>query len=180
MSIALDIVQALVFGLPERKPAYLRESPILGVDSEAWRDFVKCFVNAENSVTDHFRYGIFEFTVKRMCDLGLMVNPETTSSRGRLVWVATWVHPLSLRTFLADHARQYEAFCQSMAGYASETIVRQLMGVTIDDTEASLSGLLAVAHRAGLHGLESWVSDPKERAEFSHTTTLFKNVNGIF
>lgn len=176
MSLAVDIVKALVFGVSEEQPA-----PLPSIEVAEWKRFAKAFVNPANAVTETFRYGLFQLSVKRMCDLGLMTNPQPISTKsGRLVWSAQWVEPLSLRSFLADPARQYQAFCDSMRDYANAETVVQSIGREVDGRRATLSGLLAVAHRAGTQGLESWIESPAERLEFSHTTALFENVNGLF
>jgi len=179
--LALDLMQALVFGFPEVKPAHFAESPIAAVPLTDWKRFAKSFINAENDVTDSFRYGIFEMSVRRLCDLGLMVKPHTTATRsGKLVWLATWEAPWTLKTFLADHSAQYQTFCTSMVDYSHAEGVRDLVGRAVDTRIATLSGLLAVAHRAGLQGLGTWFANGAEREAFSHTTALFQLVNGIF
>ena len=55
-----------------------------------------------------------------------------------------------------------------------------VIGQKIEDQDATLSGLLAVAKKAGLGGLASWVKSAKERSTFKDTTESYQQLNGIF
>lgn len=177
MPLVFDIVKSLVFGNGTHETHL--SHPINGVVHTDWLRFVKVFLNIDNRVSENFRYGCFEMTVRRLCDLRLMNDPTTVQKNGRLVWVATWVDPWNLKRFLDDPDKQYEIFSRSMSEYAALDLDTQL-GVKVEGTEATLSGLLAVAHRAGLPGLASWLSNAAERREFSNTTDYFTRANGIF
>ena len=120
-------------------------------------------------------------TVRRLCDLGAMGNPRMVQHEGRQVWNADWIDPTSLRAFLDDGMTQYGLFAQSIQNYAEDAALRSMVGVTVDNSKATLSGLLTVAHRAGLPGLSSWVTDPKNRAKFrDNTTAHYARANGLF
>jgi hypothetical protein len=58
--------------------------------------------------------------------------------------------------------------------------VSGLVGVEVDGARCSLSGLLGVAHMAGVEGCLGWVKDPQARRKFSETTKVFEKCNGIF
>lgn len=178
MSLAVDIVKSLMFGFEEPDARTVVRSPLPRVSDQAWAGFTKVFINPANDITPHFRYGLFEFSVRRLCDLGLMANPSTVDNSGRMVWVAQWIPPLTLRRFLSSKQGQYETFVKSMLDYSRSIDLDPLDN--IEGVKPSLSGLLAVAHRAGLQGLQTWVRSPEERVEFSHTTQFFLRANGIF
>jgi hypothetical protein len=56
-----------------------------------------------------------------------------------------------------------------------------LVGTEVDGVPLTLSGVLSVAHRAGLPGLSSWVVNPRDRQRFSrNTTAYFTRGNGLF
>lgn len=156
--------------------------PIDGLTRKEWVDFVRIFVNGNPyTVTQSFRLGAFEMTVRRLCDLGAMANPRPTRHAGWQVWDAEWKRPESLIEFLSDFFGQYDLFAQSIAQYATEEKIREAVGTVIDGVPLTLSGALSVAHRAGLPGFLSWVSKPKDRVRFSRNTTAFFNRgNGLF
>jgi hypothetical protein len=159
----------------------VREAPLEGVSFDAWMLFVRALLKfSGEGVTENFRYGKFEFTIRRLCDLGLMTNPRPMSKRGRLIWDADWLDGWNLRKFLQSNRTQYNLFCRSMLEYSKEIGVQDSVGKSVDDTTTTLSGVLAVAHRAGISGLFSWLSNPQTRKEFSHTTDFFQRANKLF
>lgn len=166
-------------------PARVKEEDFtipLPIARNQWLAFVKVLATGERkAVTPNFRLGVFEMTVRRLCDIGAMENPRMVQHEGRQVWDADWIRPANLRAFLDDGMTQYALFAQSVQGYASDERLRSMVGVTVDNSKATLSGLLAVAHRAGLPGLSSWVTDPKNRAKFrDNTTAHYARANGLF
>jgi hypothetical protein len=166
-------------------PAKVREDdfPIpLPIARNQWLAFVKLLASGKrDEVTPNFRLGVFQMTVRRLCDIGAMANPRMVEHEGRNVWDADWVNPVSLRAFLDNGMTQYTLFSQSIQGYANDEKLRSMVGATIDNSKATLSGLLTVAHRAGLPGLSTWVTDPKNRAKFSENTTAhYARANGLF
>lgn len=156
--------------------------PIDCLTRKAWLAFVRVFVNRDShAITPNFRLGAFEMTVPRLCDLGAMENLRLTHHNGWQVWDADWKKPASLVEFLDDALGQYELFAESIRRYSLDELVRGFVGTKIDEHTATLSGILAVAHRAGLPGLSSWIVNPKDRRRFSrNTTTYFERANGLF
>lgn len=156
--------------------------PVPGITRESWVKFVGAMVNGKaHHVTDSFRLGAFELTVRRLCDLGVMTNLRGTGLERGKVWDADWIAPGGLKAFLDSPLQQYDLFAESTRRYAEDSKVKTLVGATVDDTVTTLSGVLAVAHRAGLPGLSSWVVNPKDRQRFSKTTTAFySKANGLF
>jgi hypothetical protein len=156
--------------------------PFSGVNHEAWLGYVKACMNPATRVTANSRIGVFEFTIRRLCDLGVMHSLEGQSEKGHpgVKWNAKWTPPRNLQSFLADRLGQYRLFSQSTEDYANELDLVRAIGAPVDGAEASLSGLLGVAHRSGLKGLRTWLASPKERAEFKRTTAIFQHTNGLF
>lgn len=54
--------------------------------------------------------------------------------------------------------------------------------VTLEDKSIpiTLSGLLALAHSAGMRGAASWLQNANDREKYPHTTKVFSQVNGLF
>jgi hypothetical protein len=166
--------------LPDRQRDL--EVPLAGITRESWVKFVGAMVNGKaDHVTPTYRLGAFELSVRRLCDLGVMTNLRGTGLESGKVWDADWIPPGNLKTFLADPFHQYDLFSESMRRYSADPAVTAFVGALVDDTTTTLSGVLAVAHRAGLPGLSSWVVTPKERTRFSNNTTAFySKANGLF
>lgn len=156
--------------------------PVDLVTRKQWVDFIRIFINGNpRTITPAFRLGTFEMTVRRLVDLGAMVDPETTKYKGRRVWSATWKNPANLKTFLDDPLIQYGLFAESINRYANDDKVRNAIDSEIDGNKLTLSGALAVAHRAGLPGFAHWIQDPKDRQRFKdNTTSFFQRSNGLF
>jgi hypothetical protein len=171
---------------PERSKVNV---PIATVTPEQWVSFVRLFVGP-NTVTKQYRYGVFGMTVRRLVDLGVMRNLRAIHQKGgpqrgepSIVWSAEWAPqdpPVSLKAFIGQPMWQYSLFAESMSRYATTPAVRDCVGVTVDDTTATLSGVLAVSHRAGAKGLKSWLKKEKERADFAHTSDCYRRANGLF
>jgi hypothetical protein len=181
-AVAIGIEAGLTFLLSQ---AVARQEsinvPIEGITRNSWLTFVKTSVNGNpRTITPNFRLGAFEMSVRRLADLGYMVGPKQVRYNGHSVWDADWVAPLSLRAYLADGLKQYETYAESVRLYADAPELLSLVDRTIDDKPATMSGLLAVAHRAGLHGLTTWASAREERERFNHTTEFFTRANGLF
>ena len=158
-------------------------SPISGVSNEAWTDFAIAMRTAQmGSVSASNALGGFEMKPRRLADLGLFKNIRCARSnvngKDRMVWIGDPVPPLTLEVFLSDPKLQYAAFSKSMERY-----VKGLRDGSISKPEGgaltgtTLSGILAVLHRAGPNGLKRW-NDEDDR--FDETKDLFSKTNGIF
>lgn len=187
-AISLGAGALLAFGSAEASVTRPRPSvrdyhvPIDRLTRKDWVEFVKVFVNGNpHTITRSFRLGVFEMTVRRLCDLGAMANPRPTKHSGWQVWDADWQQPTSLVDFLNDPLGQYELFAESIRRYSVDEGVKALVGTLVDGVPLTLSGVLSVAHRAGLPGLSSWVVNPRDRQRFSrNTTAYFTRGNGLF
>jgi hypothetical protein len=172
-------------GLLVERSTYTYKSPFPKIADAKWTRFVNCMKAASPYlVTPTFNFGLFAFAVRRLCDLKVMRNPKQIDFKGKRVWSADWVEPWTLKRFLADTASQYRLFVASNVDYGSRIVLtkalRQALGSVIDGQRVTLSGLLAVCHKAGFAGAQSWVKSAKDRIKFAATTAAFGKCNGIF
>lgn len=154
----------------------------LALTRKQWLDFLRVAACGNpRTITPSFRLGVFGFHVRRLCDLGVMTDPKVIKYKGRQVWDAHWLNPSSLQAFQVAPMIQYRLFTDSMKRYHLAPEVAQAVGQIIDGQKVTQSGALMLAHRAGLSGMASWLSDPAIRVRFSNNTTAFFNdANGIF
>lgn len=155
------------------------ESELDGVDDEAWTEFVLAMKTQEPSaVSASNEYGMFALKPRRLADLGLVKNLSNARSGKRMVWVGDWVPPLTEKLFLATPRLQYKAFAASMQRYATGIADGS---ITMPDggrpEDMTLSGALAILHRAGPSGLKTWGDEAKR---FPATIDLYAKVNGTF
>jgi hypothetical protein len=154
--------------------------PPTSVSAEAWTRFVGALQTAPLAArSPSGRLGLFATHLRRLEQLGY-VRGIGRARDGALT--AFWVPPLTEETFLSDPRLQYTALAASMADL-SETILRRYgsaVGRAVDGRPATLSGLLAVAHRVGIPGLVSWLGSSVERAHQRIATAAFGRANGIF
>lgn len=157
------------------------ELPIKALTRKQWLDFVRVCSNGNpRTVTPSFRLGVFELSVRRLCDLGAMENPRIAKYQGNQVWDADWRNPRNLRAFHDDPMAQYSLFADSMRRYADEAMVKDQIGQAIDGASMTLSGALIVAHRGGVPGLIAWTVDPSKREKHRTTVDYYQKGNGLF
>ncbi len=154
----------------------------LALTRKQWLAFLRVAACAKpRTVTPSFRLGVFEMSVRRLCDLGAMAEPKVIHYEGRQVWDAHWTNPASLEAFQAAPMLQYKLFTDSIKQFFVCPEVAEAVGQVVDGHKVTQSGALMVAHRAGLPGMVSWMADPFVRARFSeNTTAFFERANGIF
>lgn len=154
-------------------------SEIPGVSDEDWTRFVVVMkTQSPRSVSASNELGMFAMRVKRLADLGLVKNLKSARApTGRMTWFGDWVAPLTQDAFLGDPRIQYRVFAASMRCYADGLSDGDIECPDDLPSDMSLSGMLAILHRCGPHGLKSW-SDKSKR--FEQTTDLFEAANGIF
>jgi len=158
-------------------------SPWKDVPSPAWTAFTRGLGKSiSTDVDSRYRLGIFAMGARRLADLGLMRSPKKTTWKGRTgVWLADWIPPHSETRFLASPEAQYRTFLASMIDYrraiTSKPELASVIGKEIGDKKATLSGLLAVVHHAGLGGLGKWISGERR---VPATTEAFNAATGIF
>lgn len=152
-------------------------SPIQGVSDDAWTGFVrKMKVGNPEDIDDKGNVGMFGMTVRRLTDLGIFKDPKKVGG----VWNANWQVPK--QQLLSSPNLQYKLFEKSMLGHVGfiKNKLDKGIGIQIQGKKSTLSGLLAVAHRAGAEGMKNWVSSPEQQAKFPGTTALYLSMNGIF
>lgn len=180
---------------PEVKTASGSESPESGkkakandrltrefakIDRAGWEEFVSAMETApRNKISARYKLGAFQMDARRLADVGVMTSARKVSYGPEMgVWMGKWAEGLSEKDFLGSIPLQYAAFVRSIRATAPK--VSKYVGTVVEDKTATLSGLLGVAHVAGVTGVESWVADPGVRRRFAATTGVFHRTNGIF
>lgn len=148
-------------------------SPIVGVDDAQWSQFVAGMVVQEpEAVSDSNEVGMFAMKPRRLGDLGFVKRLARDKKGGRAVWVGAFVAPLTPEKFLRDPELQYHVFAKSMKDYAKKIE----SGEIERPPGVSLSGSLAVLHKAGPMGLKSW----SQGERFPSTEKSYERVAGVF
>lgn len=155
-----------------------KASPISGVSSTQWLKFMEALKSGRAANAEEAgRIGDFAISVRRLADLGIVQNPKKTKTS----WDAEWTN-ISKEKFTGSPELQEQALAKSLGDYAGKirTDYVKAIGKSVNDKPITLSGLLGVAHVAGIKGLETWLRDGKVREKFPGTTKLFETTNGIF
>jgi hypothetical protein len=144
-------------------------SPLPGVPDEAWADYCNALAREQPMYDSNRRVGRYEHRKDRLRELGL--DPGVLTH-----------HPRALD--LQDAALAIDAADSAQHIAASGTDARIGAALWIpDDPEPhkiTLSGLLGVAHVAGLEGMIGWLEHRDDRKRFPHTTATFIATNGAF
>lgn len=150
------------------------KSELPGVGDSEWTQFCRALICAKPSeVSPSNGLGMFSQTPRRLADLGMVKKlARTKSPSNRTIWVAVFVAPMTCSKFLSSPSKQYETFSRSTKNYADKIA----SGEIEKDPSMSLSGALAVLHRAGPSGLKTWESGER----FEGTVSAFERVNGLF
>lgn len=128
-------------------------SPLEGVGDEPWTEFVGLLGNPKNVSREALsgHLGLFLFHPLRLNRLGIISDGK----------------------FLRSPASQYRALVTSFQDYVP-LLKRDVTA------RRTLSGLLGVAHRAGLRATRKWIRSDDDKANHPFTTATFELVNGIF
>ena len=150
------------------------KSELPDVDDACWTQFVRSMITAPlSAVSRSNALGLFEMTPRRLADLGAVKRlTRARSDEGRTIWVAVFVPPLSCEKFLKNPQTQYRVFGKSMRDYTNKISTGEIGR----DPKMSLSGALAILHRCGPNGLETWKSGDR----FPTTMMAYDRVAGIF
>lgn len=170
---------------PQKKGApSVVKSPFHGVSDAQWRAYLKALGEPghQRRVSGRLGLGAFLFGYPRLADLGLARNVRRVDNQGKQVWAGDFIPPLSLALFLDDPRVQLRVMAVSAQDHAPKikALYGTYAGKEIEGQKATISGLLAVAHRAGLKGLGSWLKNPGDRQKYPNTTAAYKAANGIF
>ena len=159
-------------------------SPLAGVADDDWSAFVRRARVAQlGSVSPSYRLGAYALSARELTDVGVMVSAHKGDYNGRRgVWLGIWAPGRTQADFLASAAQQYTALADLTQLHAKAILARHrgVIGGKIDEQDVTLSGLLAVARKAGIGGLRQWVSSSEDRAAFPESGALFNRFNGIF
>lgn len=153
-------------------PVMLLDSPIESVSNAAWTEFVRVMLTAPiGAVSASNCLGAFAMAPRRLQELGVLEKLSRTKSRRskRTIWATSSVRDQDRATeFLKSLSLQFKLFTKSMKEYASKFEKDELKL----PHDCSLSGALAILHRAGVAGLTG------ER--FPATQAAYEKANGIF
>lgn len=157
-------------------------SPWKDVSSPAWTRFCALIVgkNKPTSISPKGFFGLFQMSVRRLVDLGIMSNPKSKQVETFRVWSGDWVVPQE--KFMTDPNLQYRMFGKSMDLYRNiiSEKFKQVLGLNIEGKPATLSGLLALSHMASSEGMHKWLTDGTIRTKFTWATDAYNRTNGIF
>lgn len=167
---------------PVLVPSVDLEVPLKGLTRKQWLAFVEAAICGKaNTIGPNYRLGAFGLSIPRLCDLGVLEEPHVIGFGKTRAWDAKWVAPHTLHDFQHRPMLQYELFARSVKDYTESEPLRANVNRNIDGEKITLSGLLMLAQRAGLAGLERWIETPQVRERYKDNTTAFvKRANGIF
>lgn len=156
--------------------------PLPGLTRKQWLAFLKAAICGKpNTIGPNYRLGTFGLSVRRLCDLDVLVEPQLLVFGSQQVWDAKWKNPKTLQDFQRQPMLQYELFARSVRDYADNDQLRANVNRDVDGQQLTLSGALMLAQRAGLAGMNRWIGSVKVRERFKDNTTAFvKRANGIF
>lgn len=146
-----------------------RSSPIEGVGTTEWSQFVGRVSRELPEFTSSRHVGQFRQRVDRLRELGIDPDEVARSTDAQA------------RALEADMADAYDHA-------VSSGLVAEYRGVLVDvpgpagrgPVPVTLSGVLGVIQAAGLEGAVGWLEDPGDRERFPHTTQAFLRTNGVF
>lgn len=147
-----------------------------GVSDRAWTEFVRRMAVAPlSAVSPSNALGMFELSVRRLADLGIVGSLVRTTKDNRTIWCADFIAPMTSDKFLKSAKAQYQALARSMRDYAD----RIASGEVARDPRISLAGALAILHRGGPSGLKTWFGTDVFPA-MKKTKQLYSTVAEIF
>lgn len=154
-------------------------SPLAGVSAKAWTAFVRAMgTDAPDARSAGGRLGIFGTHLRLLEQLGCVTSIRPAAGGGI---EANWIRPRSEAAFLASAPVQYRVFARN-AQMLRDALARRYgnAGIDFGSHRASMSGLIAVAQRLGIAGLERWLASASERQRQRAATARFVATNGLF
>lgn len=148
-------------------------SPLPGVPDASWTRFALGMATASpGSRSARGHLGMFRMGLPRLEDLGYLKQKK---AEGTGAPVVEWQAPLSEKVFLLSPELQYQAFSESMVDHRKQILARHggALGRVLAGRPATLSGLLGVAHQAGLAGLDTWIAAGGDRKRYPNTTAAY-------
>jgi hypothetical protein len=157
-------------------------SPWKDVTSAKWTRFcaVMAIGKKPTFINEKGFFGLFQLSVRRLCDLGVMTSPKSRNTPAGRIWEGEWI--ISKEKFLTDPTMQYELFGKSLDLYRNIIAekYKQVLGLNIEGQPATLSGLLALCHTAGSEGMYKWLTEKTLRTKFTWVTEAYNRANEIF
>lgn len=142
-----------------------RSSPIAGIDSDEWREFVHRVEREPSSFATPRHVGRFRQRRDRLAELGIdptrVINAPTEQER-------------------ALEADMKDAYKHAKASGLVDEYLQTAIPIENKEHPISLSGLLGLIQAAGLEGAYEWLEKPADRKRFPHTTAMFLKTNGVF
>ncbi len=159
-----------------------------GVGEAEWRRYEKGQRNAGlGFVSPSYNLGLYSMGMRALEDVGIVENSKKGDYKGKVVWLGSWVAPLSLEAYLASPKVQYAAFERMTSLHTAairarygDRLGKPLGGTAAwETTPVTMSGLLAVAKQTGLGGLEQWLKVvPANRSKSANA--VYQKFNGMF
>jgi len=150
------------------------------IETAAWAKYVRgSRLPDEDRGSRDWLIGIFGLSPRALERIGIMADVKKDGDR----WSGSWTGTVPSEFFLKSVPAQVQAFTaiSDLHRAESRATIDDILGQEIEGVEATLSGLLAVALRAGgKAGLESWLNNESDRRKFKRTTAAYLKLNGIF
>jgi hypothetical protein len=154
---------------PETITVSGKSSPIQGVETEAWSEFVGRVSRELPTFAAAHHVGQFRQRRERLAELGIDPSSIIDSPDAQRAALDAEIGDAY------EHAR-------------SSGLVDEYIGAVLDVSNAgatqpaavTLSGVLGVIQAAGLEGAVQWLEHPADRARFPNTTQAFLRCNGVF
>lgn len=158
--------------------------PIEDISVDQWLCFVRAHLRQDHRIpesSDTNRLGIFDLSIRRLCDLGVMRNPRFARLHLKSVWFADWIPPETLQGFLGNTRKQYDLFSESMRLYSEISDLLNMIGIDAGYGRLSLSGILSLAHiRGSIGAIKYVVGKDRKSNRYSISRNAFVKANGIF
>lgn len=155
-------------------------SPFPGVSDYRWTKFVRLVGTGKPKVTSTNHVGLFMFAYPRLVELDAAANLRKDDN-GRYLADMTLKPEMTAEQFAKNPLAQYKVFEASMRQYNTRlNPFRRYIGEIAEGKPITWSGLLGIAHRAGIQALSSWLQNPDERKRFPNTTATFLKTTGVF
>lgn len=156
-------------GFAHAEPA--ARSPLPDVGDLEWSMYCHALAREQPMFDSNRRVGRYEHRKDRLRELGL--DPAVLTKHPRAL-------DLQDAALAIDAADSYQHLAASGTADAHIGRAIELPGDDAGPHKITLSGLLGVAHVAGLEGLVGWLEHREDRKRFPHTTATFAVTNGVF
>lgn len=158
----------------------LCDSPFEGVSNYKWTKFVRLVATGKPRISSTNHVGVFMFAYPRLVELDAAANLRK-DEKGRHLADMTLKPEMTAEQFAKNPIAQYKVFEASMDQYnARLNPFRKYIGREAEGKRITWSGLLGIAHRAGIQALASWLEHPDERVRFPNTTATFVKTTEVF